>query len=263
MSQDPDLLVDLGAGHASDLPPAGILGLPVSSLGTNPAAGFESVALAPEFHLQFGEVEDKSAPSGLPLNSSVDQLQLSPIAGVNNGHIALAGADWKIAPWIGLDVAAAQGGTAFDVGGPLRYKLPDTSTMLGVSAYVNFGDGWVTSVAFDDGRTQLDLRPNALVLAGDEKDSRSIDIGVSKSNLLGPDSFDVSLTRSTQLNNALLLGPQISLASATPETDVQLNYETTFDSNITLEANAGYQTNVLGQPGAKAFSVLSRAKINF
>ncbi len=56
----------------------------------------------------------------------------------------------------------------------------------------------------------------------------------------------------------------MSLASATPETDVELGYITTFfDGALALQANAGYQMNFAGQSGTNALTVLSRAKINF
>jgi hypothetical protein len=260
-AQEPDTLFGPQVNRNLDLLSSAIAGSPFSSPVSGQISRFDSVALSPDFHLQFGEAGEEQAPPGLPLSSSVNQLQLSPIASQGGNRAAMVGADWKIAPWIGLDVAAARGG--FDIGTPLRYNLPDTSTMLGVTAYVNFGDGWVTSVTFDDGRTQTDLTPTGLALGSEEKDAHAIDLGVSRSDLLGSESLDVSLIRPMQLNNSLLLGPQISLSSATPETDLQLNYETTFDSNITLEANAGYQMNVGGQPGTKAMSILSRAKINF
>ncbi len=48
------------------------------------------------------------------------------------------------------------------------------------------------------------------------------------------------------------------------KTDFQLGYVTNFlDGALALQANASYQTNYQGQPGATAVSVLSRAKIRF
>ena len=56
----------------------------------------------------------------------------------------------------------------------------------------------------------------------------------------------------------------VSMASATPETDLELGYVTTFmDGALALQANAGYQMNVAGLGGSNAVSVISRAKINF
>jgi hypothetical protein len=54
------------------------------------------------------------------------------------------------------------------------------------------------------------------------------------------------------------------LAGATPETDVEIGYVTTFlDGSLALQTNASYQMNFAGQTGANAVSLLSRARIKF
>ena len=56
----------------------------------------------------------------------------------------------------------------------------------------------------------------------------------------------------------------LSLASRTPETDVELGYVTTFlDGALALQTNAAYQVNFAGRNGSNAVSFLSRAKIKF
>ena len=62
----------------------------------------------------------------------------------------------------------------------------------------------------------------------------------------------------------LTVAPRVPLSNRAEETDFQLGYVTNFlDRAVALQANAGYQTNTQGQPGATSVSLLSRAKIKF
>jgi len=223
----------------------------------------QTISLTNDVHIRLGAAEARPDETALPLVSDLSQLQLSRAAETGGARTLLASAEWNFSSWGGLGIAAAQGSN-FAFGAPVRFDFPDTTTVLGVSAHLNFGDGWVTSFSYDEGRTQLDLRPNTLELSGDDRaDARSFGVGVAKDDLFGEDALGISLIRPTQPSDSVLLASQVSLPSATPETDLQLRYETSFNGNITLQANAGYQTNVAGQNGARAISILSRAKINF
>jgi hypothetical protein len=225
-----------------------------------------TLALAGDLHLHLGAAASRPADSGLPLVSNLEQLQLSRAAALDGSRTILAGADWDVASWGGLGIAAAQftqpdGGWA-GLTGP-QFATPRVSTLFGVSAHLNFGDGWITSFSYDEGRTQYDLRPDALSITNDDTASRIFDFTVTKSDVFGGDALGLSWVRPAQPSDSVLLAPQISLSSSTPESDFQLDYETSFNGNVTLQANAGYQMNVNGQNGTKAISVLSRAKINF
>jgi len=228
------------------------------------SAGFvgSTIALASDLHLHLGAASTRPDEAGLPPVSNFEQLQLSRAAAFDGSRTLLAGADWDVASWGGLGIAAAQfaqpaGGFAASLGS----EFPNVATMFGVSAHLNFGDGWITSFSYDEGRTQFDLRPDALSLNNDTT-SRMFDFTISKADLFGGDALGLSWVRPVQPSDSVLLAPQISLSS-TPESDFQLDYETSFNGNVTLQANAGYQMNVGGQNGTKAISVLSRAKINF
>ena len=225
-----------------------------------------TMALASDLHLRFGASETRPDETGLPLVSDLEQLQLSRAAEFDGSRTILAGADWDVASWGGLGIAAGQfTQPGAGSGWPAGAALPDAraATMFGVSAHLNFGDGWVTSFSYDEGRAQFDLRPDALSLNTEETASRIFDFTVSKNDVFGGDALGLSWVRPAQPSDSVLLAPQISLSSSTPETDLQLDYETSFNGNVTLQANAGYQMNVGGQSGTKAISVLSRAKINF
>jgi hypothetical protein len=231
-----------------------------------------TIALASDLHIHLAAAETPPDQVDLQLVSNLDQLQLSRSA--DGSNVLLAGAEWDFASWGGLGIAGSQVQPDSYLGGPVGFGLPTAkfSTMLGVSAHLNFGDGWVTSFSFDEGRAQLDLRPDALAVANGPQDDSVFSVNVAKDDIFGGDSLGLNLIRPVQesayglaanSNYSGLLGSQISLSSATPETDFQLDYETSFNGNITLQANAGYQMNVEGQNGTKAISVLSRAKINF
>jgi hypothetical protein len=233
-----------------------------------------TIALASDMHIHLAEADTRPNEINLPLVSDLSQLQLSRAGDAGGSRALLAGADWDFASWGGLGIAGSEVQSDSYFGGPVGFQLPGAklSTMLGLSAHLNFGDGWVTSFSYDEGRTQFDLRPSALAVADDAMDTSAFDIGVEKNDIFGADAMRVDLIRPVQpnanglgagSNYSVLLGNQISLSSATPETDLQLDYETSFNGNITLQANAGYQMNVAGQNGSKAISVLSRAKINF
>lgn len=229
-----------------------------------------TIALASDFHVSAGEQLAQDQHAVLPGQSDLDQLQLVQSAQSGAQRTLLAGAEWDFASWGGLGLVASRAEQS-DFGFAPRFSFPgaNLSTMVGVSAHLNFGDGWVTSVSYDESRTQVDLRPNQFVVG----DNRGFGVSVSKNGLFGDDALGLAVIRPVQPseaelerasgNYAGLLGTQISLSSATPETDFEMGYETSFDGSITLQANASYQMNVAGQNGNNGIAVLSRAKINF
>ena len=156
------------------------------------------------------------------------------------------------------------------------------TTALGLSARVGFGDGWVTTVAYSEGITQLDLKQSSMFTGANTLHSRSYGVAISKRGLFDDtDSLGLAISRPVQIyagnldltaatsidktsRNLTFSHETLSLASGTPETDLELGYVTTFlDGALALQANAGYQMNVNGQAGTNSLAVLSRAKINF
>lgn len=252
---DPATGFDLAPMAALD---ASAPGSPLTLLGTKQSFAGTDLALTDDLHILTGEIDTRSDGPQMPLLSDLASVQ--PDEGFGT-RTMLAGADWDFASWGGLGIVATRTvpiDTQFGV--PANFSLSGgrLSNVMGVSAQLHFGDGWVTSFTYDEGRTQLDLEPNS-----------AFDVAVSKNGVFGEDALGLTVIRPSGSDLALngnvsgLLGPQVSLSTTTPETDVQLGYETYFNGNITLQANAGYQMNVAGQNGSKAISVLSRAKINF
>lgn len=301
----PGVSIDMGyrldpATRLGDAPSGALFdGLLTSTAGvSSPYAGLTnggdyagaSVALADGLDLHLGESvllapTDGSAVLALPVRSGFGTADA--LYDTRQAQSSLAGLDWNFASWGGLGAVATntseQNGFlgGFNAGTLSLAKSANTSS-VGVSAHVNFGDGWVTSFSYNQGTTQLSLRPDALVVSADTVHSRSYGFAVAKRGLFGDDdSLGLAVSRPLQIyaggvniaaapdlnsdGGGLGVGRQyVSLASGTPETDVEVGYVTTFmDGALALQANAGYQMNVAGLSGTNAISLISRAKINF
>lgn len=192
---------------------------------------------------------------------------------------------WDFADWGGLGVVATRtveadgllGGTA---SGAFSVADSTETTALGISARVGFGDGWVTTLSWSEGVSQLDLKSNSLLTSVDELRSRAYGIAVAKHGLFGGDALGIAVTRPVHVysggaeltagiglnaDRSVIVGSErIAFASDTPQTDIELGYVTTFlDGALALQANAAYQMNVGGAEGEDSVALVSRAKIQF
>jgi hypothetical protein len=146
----------------------------------------------------------------------------------------------------------------------LRAAASDSSA-LGISARVGFAEGWVTTLAYAEGVTQLDLNQMA---AANAVRSDSYAIGLARTGLFGNDALGIALSRPLQIytaNSAALGANNLALSSAQArESDVELGYVTSFlDGTLALQANAAYQLNAAGARGQNALAAVARAKLNF
>jgi subtilisin family serine protease len=248
-----------------------------------------TVSLADDVHMRFGQSEltPQYGSYEVPVFSMVSQLQ-GPQAQYDQraAQSSLAGVDWDFASWGGLGVVATQTSEQHGLlgginSGSLAMSNAANTSALGMSARFGFGDGWVTTVSYSEGITQLDLKSTSLISDADTLHSRAYGIAVAKHGLFGTDdSLGLAVSRPVQIyaggvelsaadsvddnGNLVLDHERVSLASSTPETDFELGYVTTFmNGALALQANAGYQTDVAGQAGVNGVTVLSRAKINF
>lgn len=244
-----------------------------------------TVALADNLHFRIGEVKLGAESDALdgPVYSLEAQLQDEQLYARRQADEQLAGVTWNFASWGGLGVVASQTKERNSVLGSASAdalalaKGADTSA-LALSARVGFGDGWVTTVSYGEGITQLNLRSASPIATGDALRTRSYGVAVAKHGLFDDgDSLGVAVTRPMQVyennidlsnaapnDNSLLGNARLPVNSGAPETDVELGYVTTFlDGALALQANAGYQMNLQGQSGTNSITVLSRAKINF
>jgi len=208
---------------------------------------------------------DPGAPIG-PLALTYDASQSKSLLG---------GLSFDVSSALGLDVNAI---VSQRTGQPLGFTrdaaiAPKASTAaLGISAHMDFGQGWVTTASFSEGLTQLDPRAG---LGGGTLREQSYSVAIAKRGVFGDDALGLSFSRpapsmAASLSSLSASGDvPLTVAQSMPlnraqETDIQLGYVTNFlDGAVALQTNAGYQTNAQGQPGATSVSLLSRAKIKF
>ena len=180
--------------------------------------------------------------------------------------------NWNFSDWGGLALSASRSsGNSALLGvasGALATGSAADSAALGISARVGFGEGWVTTVAYNEGVTQLDLN-RALMPNGDALRSQAYGIAVAKQGLFGDDALGIAVSRPLDVyagNGSLgSSAPNFALAnSPVRESDVELGYVTTFlDGTLALQANAAYQLNTAGVKGQNAVTGVARAKLNF
>ena len=286
-----NLAVEFGAraGNASDFGSDGLFTnlagsmQPFSQTGREMHAG-SAIGFGDGLSLNFGESfgeSDKLLPAFGPA------WMETPLAGGSRGQAmaqtGFAALNWDVAPWANLGLVARQGSAQATppLVQPANLSTAKASTQtLGVSGRVGLGAGWVTSFSYNEGITQLDLRPAANLAATENARGRAYGVAIAKHGLFGGDALGLAVSQQSlpsfgnvDLGDAPVADPFDGFISSTtrpilsnskPETDLQLGYVTTFlDGALALQANAGYQMNSSGQPGNNGVAVLSRAKINF
>jgi len=248
-----------------------------------------TVALASDLRVSFGQSDrgKESADFEVPVFSYLSQVE-GPQSQIDQrtATTSMAGVNWDFANWGGLGLTASNtlerhgmlGGVN---SGALAVAKGANTSAVGLSARVGFGNGWVTTVSYSEGITQLDLRASGIATDSDTLRSRSYGVAIAKHGLFADnDSLGLAVSRPIQVysgglgltlgtgfdssGNLLTSSEHVSLASRTPETDFEMGYVTTFlDGALALQANAAWQQNLAGQSGVNSLAVLSRAKINF
>jgi hypothetical protein len=253
---------------------------PYASLADGGAYTGMRLRLGDDLSLRFGVAARDSLrfTTGTPISPMPADLLASAGDGISAQSVS-AGLDWQITDWASLGVTASQTnerGTILGrtLSGPIAVSNGANTTALSVSARVGFGDGWVTTVAFDEGVTQLDLKP-VWSMPGGSLYSQSYGLAIAKQGLFGDDMLGFSISRPLQANGITFgqggFGPQtrLSLSEFTrsdgaPQSDIQLGYVTTFlDGSLALQANAGYRVNANGARGEDAVTARARAAIKF
>ena len=280
-------VTDLQSSSAYDglLLSSASLNLPYAALTSDSSYVGANISIADGLRVRFG-AETLAAQN--PEFPTIDNLALfggPQQYDQRSARTGLAGVDWDFASWGGLGIVASrtleQNGVLGSANaGPLALSKSASSTALGTSAHVGFGDGWVTTVSFSQGITNLDLRASSLESSTETLHSSAYALAIAKHNLFGVDSIAFSVirpiesysgdlgflpTESLDTDSNMFFGrTHDSLLGQTPDTDVELGYVTSFfNGALALQANAGYQMNLAGQSGTNSFSVISRAKINF
>jgi hypothetical protein len=248
-----DLQVD-----PTGLPPRGAALLTSNLVGAD-------LTLAPRLHFDLA-----AAPSSAALFPGYGA------AGDDNwqSKSLLAGVNWDFAQWGGVGLTASHDN--YFVMSSDRPSLASVSRVendtLGVSAHLGLGGGWVTTASYNEGLTQLDLRPSA-----PDAHTQSYTIAIAKHGLFGDDALGFSFSQpakgpaNNDLANLVASGslPPVyagnsHFTESAPESDFQLGYVTSYlNGALALQTTAAYQVNVQGQSGANALTMLSRAKIKF
>jgi hypothetical protein len=262
------------------------LNLPYAALTSDSSYVGTTISLADDLRIRFGasslSAQNPQVPSveNFALFDGPQQMDL------RSARTGIAGMDWDFASWGGLGIVASRTSEQNGVlgsanSGPLSLAKAADSTTLGTSAHVGFGDGWVTTVSYSQGVTNLDLRANSLEPSTDTLHNNSYALAIAKNHVFGSnDSIGAAVIRPIESytsefgfqpadsfdagDNMIFSHAHDSLSGQTSETDLELGYVTSFfNGALALQANAGYQMNLAGQSGTNSFSVISRAKINF
>lgn len=252
---------------------------PYTSLGTYGSYAGIALSLGNNLRFNVGRSSSSLGPI-LGGSSSIARDLAARVGSVGNVETNSAGLEWGLTNWAGVGFTASQ---TREVGSLLGAAAPGSIATLtgaetsafGISARVGFGEGWVTTVAYNQGVTQLDLnRAGGSIVGGLQSlRTRSYGLAVAKQGVFGDDAVGIAVSRPLQTygtNFASMLVPQARTADLTgwktpaAESDFQVGYVTTFlDGALALQANAAYQMNANGDRGQDAVSVLSRAKIKF
>ena len=238
-------------------------------------AGF-TFAPANNLRIRLGAVMNDERLDRFNFDNTAPRGALALTYDASRSNSLLGGLSFDVSSALGLDVTAIASERS---GLPLGFTreagiAPRSSTAaLGVSAHMDFGQGWVTTVSFSGGLTQLDPRVN---FAGGTLREQSYSVAIAKRGVFGEDAVGLSFSRpapsmaaslsslSASGDVPLTVAQGMPLGGRAQETDIQVGYVTTFlDGAVALQTNAGYQTNAQGQPGATSVSLLSRAKIKF
>lgn len=180
-----------------------------------------------------------------------------------------ANISWNLTDWstVGITASHSAGNPLLlgSVASPLVTGPSPENTALGISARVGFAEGWVTTLAYSEGISQLDL--NQMAATGAIR-SDAYQIGVAKTGLFGNDALGIALSRPPQIYGVTGFGAVVNnfALTTTParESDVELGYVTSFlDGTLALQANAAYEVNPAGVRGQNALAAVARAKLNF
>jgi len=278
----PDLSVETAQAQLDDNSDMSVLAPPARLASAPNGAGFYVGArweLSEDIRLRVGSAIALDQQSVAPAPYAMLPRDLAArISGETRvAENQIASLEWTPTNWSSIAFSATRGreqdsffGAALS--GPIGTASAAQTSSLGISARVGFGDGWVTTVAYSEGVSQLDLSRNGLVSNLNPLRSKAYGIAIAKQGLLGDDTLGISVSRPLQVYSGTLTGMNISALNpalsgrgeAAPESDVSLGYVTTFmDGALALQANAAYQINANGDKGENAVTGVARAKINF
>lgn len=203
-------------------------------------------------------------------------------AHVASGEGSTASLGWRFAPWglAGLNVAYTDEQNALFGGyeaGALALTGDAETISAGVGVRVNLGDDWVASASWNAGVSRVTPVAGSLFANISDLQTMAYGLALAKRGLFGANDalgFGVSRplhvvdgsaafvasTGVTKSREIIYSTETIDLASATPETDLELGYVARLSDDVSFQVNAIYQLNLGGIAGSDAIAGLATVK---
>ena len=266
---------------------ASALNSPFLSLADGGNIGLASVRLGGQASLSFGharvEAEDAAVVTTSIMASDAQLVRLTdPVGHTRAAQTSFVALDWTLAPWAmtGIVLGMIEEENSLlgtSESGALALTSDASTLSVGGSARFDLGQRVTLSAAWSFGRTEAAPEAGSIVQSYSEISSHSYGIAISREGLFSDgDSIGFAVSRPlhiTQGTASLLASTGVtdergivytqetlSLASATPETDVELGYTTFLSLDTMLMANLIYQQNVGGEAGENAIAGLVTIK---
>jgi hypothetical protein len=206
----------------------------------------------------------------------------NPVGHTRAAQTSFAAVDWTLAPWAiaGVVLSLTEEENSLlgtSESGALALTSDASTLSVGGSARFDLGDRVTLSAAWSFGRTEATPEAGSIVQSYSEISSHSYGIAISREGLFSNgDSIGLAVSRPlhiTQGTASLLASTgvtdergivytqeSVSLASSTPETNVELGYATLLSLDTMLMANLIYQQNAGGEAGENAIAGLVTVK---
>jgi subtilisin family serine protease len=248
-----------------------------------------SVQLTDDLRFSFGasSMTPQTAEFEVAAYPMIAQLNGNPVQyDQRRANSSMAGVTWDATRWAGFGMTVSDT-TEYDgllggiSSGAMNIDSQAHTTAVGFNGRIGFGDGWVSMASYNQGVTHLGLQANSLVDGADTLHSSSYGMGIAKFGVFeDADSIGLAMTRPIHVTqggvdltaatgvdedgNVTMGHEHVSLSSATPETDLEAGYMTSYlNGRLSLQANAAYQMNVDGRTGTNAVTGLARVQFNF
>ena len=278
--------LDLAASEAYDglFLSASAMNSPYLGFASDASLAAASVALADDVSLSFGHVSRASDPLApyedeiLTVEERLVQLR-EDRAHLASGEGSSAAVSWRVAPWglIGVNVTYADEDNALFgglEGGALALTAEASTASAGAGMRVNLGSDWVASASWNAGVTRVvpladglftnvsNLRTEAYGVAlakrGVFAAADAVGFGVSRPlHVVDGQAVMIASTGVTRDREIVYTTETINLASATPETDLEVGYTAALGAVTFLQVNAIYQMDLGGVQGEDAIAGLA------
>ncbi len=201
---------------------------------------------------------------------------------VASGEGSAASLGWRFAPWglAGVNVAYTDEQNALFGGyeaGALALTGDAETASAGVGVRVNLGGDWVASASWNAGVSRVTPVAGGLFANISDLQTMAYGVALAKRGLFGAgdtlgfgvsrpvhivdgSALFVASTGVTKAREIVYSTETIDLASATPETDLEIGYTAQLWSGVSFQANAIYQLDLGGMARSEAIAGLATVK---